>query len=64
MKMAHKSLVRSFKKRHNFTDLGVDGRIILNRILQKQAVMWAAFDWLWTWSSGVLLRTLKHLRGK
>jgi hypothetical protein len=37
-------------------DLGVDGRIILERILWKQCgKLWTGFNWLRTGASGVLL---------
>jgi hypothetical protein len=45
--------------KHHFEDLGVDGRIILERILGKYGGnMWTGFICLWIEASGGLLGTL------
>jgi len=44
------------KGRNHLGDLGVDGRAILERMLQEQSVKeWTGFNWLRTGSNGGLL---------
>jgi hypothetical protein len=49
---------RNQKEKHCLKDLGIDGMIILKRILQKHAqTVLTGLIWLWVWTSGTLLRT-------
>jgi hypothetical protein len=47
MKNAYKILIRNLKERDRLGDVGVDGRIILQRILKKQVMrVWTGLIWL------------------
>jgi hypothetical protein len=49
--------------RDDAKDLDVDGKVILERILQKQGgMLWTGFIWLRTGPSGGLVNTVMKLR--